>query len=101
MAISSPLFPHKLSKGFGNPMGGVVIAVNGTPVKNFRHLVELLRDCRDEFVVLSFAGRLWEGLVLPTKDATAATEGILEDNGIRAQGTPDALAVWNASRASR
>jgi hypothetical protein len=26
----------------------------------------------------------------------AATDDILTDNGIRSQGSPDALAVWNA-----
>jgi S1-C subfamily serine protease len=101
VAISSPLFPHKLSKGYSNPMGRIVSAVNGTPVKHFRHLVELLRDCRDDYVVLSLAGRFGEGLVFPRKEAAAATEAILTDNGIRAQGSPDAMAVWNGARAGR
>jgi hypothetical protein len=29
----------------------------------------------------------------------AATEEILTDNGVRSQGSPDALAVWNAKPA--
>ncbi len=101
VAISSPLFPHKLSKGYSNPMARIVTAVNGAPVKNLRHLVELLRDCRDDYVVISLAGRFGESLVFPRKEATAATERILADNGIRAQGSPDAMAVWNGTRASR
>lgn len=101
VAISSPLFPHKLSKGYGNVMGRIVTAVNGTPVKNLLHLVALLRECRDDHVVLALTGRFGEGLVFPCKDAAAATEGILADNGIRAQGSPDAMAAWNGSRASR
>ena len=101
VAISSPLFPHKLSKGYSNPMGRVVSAVNGTPVKNLRHLVELLRDCGDDWVVLSLAGRFGEGLVFPRKEAAAATEAILIDNGIRAQGSADVMSVWNGARAAR
>jgi S1-C subfamily serine protease len=101
VAISSPLFPHKLSKGYSNPMGRVVTAVNGTPVKNLLHLVGLLRECRDDHVVLTTAGHFGEGLVFPCKEAAAATEGILASNGVRAQGSPDAMAVWNGSRASR
>ncbi len=101
VTISSPLFPHKLSKGYSNPMGRIVTAVNGKPVKNLRHVVELLRDCPDEYVVISLAGRFGESLVLPRNEAAAATDGILADNGIRAQGSPDAMAVWNATRAWR
>jgi hypothetical protein len=101
VAISSPLFPHKLSKGYSNPMGRVVSAVNGTPVKNLRHLVELLRDCKDDWIVLSLAGRFGEGLVFPRKEAAAATEAILIDNGIRAQGSADVMSVWSGSRAAR
>jgi hypothetical protein len=26
----------------------------------------------------------------------AATDGILTDNGIRSQGSPDTMAIWNA-----
>ena len=101
VAISSPLFPHKLSKGYGNPMGRIVTAVNGTPVKNLLHLVELLRDSRDDYVVLSLAGRFGESLVFPRKEAAAATDGILTDNGIRSQGSADAMAVWKGTRAAR
>ena len=31
VVISSPLFPHKLSRGYGNPISRVVRAVNGDP----------------------------------------------------------------------
>ncbi len=96
--ITSPLFPHKLSKGYGSPAGRVVVAVNKTPVRNLVHLVELLRDCRDDFVVLSLAGHFSEDLVLPRKEAVAATEAILTDNGIRAQGSPELLRTWSGGK---
>ena len=34
--------------------------------------------------------------VIPRAEMLAATEEILSDNGIRAQGSPDTLAVWNS-----
>jgi hypothetical protein len=36
-----------------------------------------------------------ETLVFPRKELVAATEAILSDNGIRSQGSPDVMAVWN------
>jgi S1-C subfamily serine protease len=97
--VPSPFFPHKLSKGFGPPSIKIVKSINGTPVKNLLHLVQLLREARDEFVVVEFVGHNSETLVFPRKETLAATDEILNDNGVRAQGSPDALAVWNAKPA--
>jgi len=92
--ISSPLFPHKLANGYSNPAGSVVYSVNGTPVKSLKHLVELLRDLKDPFVTLEFAAKGGEALVFSRPALVAATDDILTDNGVRAQGSPDMLAVW-------
>ena len=35
-----------------------------------------------------------ETMVFPRADMVAATEGILTDNGIREQGSPELMAVW-------
>jgi S1-C subfamily serine protease len=96
VVVTSPFLPHKLSKGYGNPALGVVNKVNDIPVKNLRHLIEILRDSRAEFVKFEFALRGGETMVFPRKEMMTATEEILTDNGIRAQGSPDTLAVWNA-----
>jgi hypothetical protein len=64
-----------------------------------KHLVELLRDSRDEFIVLEFAGHGGESPIFPRKEMLAATEEILTDNGVRSQGSPDTLSVWNAKPA--
>lgn len=95
VVISSPFLPHKLAVGYGNPTGRVVAAVNHIQIKNLRHLVQVLRDCRDEFITLEFAGHAGEALVFPRSTTAAATEEILTDNGIRAQGSPDTLTVWS------
>jgi len=95
VVVSSPFFPNKLAIGYSNPVAGVVKTVNDKPVKNLRHLVEILRDSREELTKFEFAQRGGETLVFPHKDMVAATDDILADNGIRAQGSPDTLAVWN------
>jgi S1-C subfamily serine protease len=94
--VSSPFFPHKLTKGYDNPMLQVVKTLNGVPIKNLRHLVEVLRDSKDEFLRIEFDLRGAETLVFPRAEMVAATEDILTDNGVRSQGSADTLAVWGA-----
>ena len=96
VVICSPLFPHKLSRGYGNPFGEVVKTVNGIPVKNLAHLVEVLRDSKDEFVTVEFYGLASPMMVFPRAEMVADTDVILTDNDIRSQGSPDTMAVWNA-----
>ena len=98
--ISSPFFPHKLANGYSNATGSVVHSINGTPVKSLKHLVALLRDLSDPFVTIEFASRSGEALVFSRAAITAATDEILTDNGVRAQGSPDMLAVWQAKPAN-
>ena len=92
--MPSPLFPHALSKGYSDPTGGVLKSVNGTRVRSLAHLVTLLRDLKDEFLTLDFENRASEAMVFPRADLVAATEAILSDNGVRAQGSPDMMKIW-------
>jgi len=94
VVVSSPFLPHKLAAGYSNPMGRVVSTVNRVQIRNLRHLVQVLRDSRDTFVTVEFAGHLGEDLVFTRTEILAATEDILTDNGIRNQGSPDTLEVW-------
>ncbi|HEX9047207.1 MAG TPA: trypsin-like serine protease, partial [Verrucomicrobiae bacterium] len=93
--ISSPFFPHKLAQGYSNPRSEVVSAVNGIPVKNLAHLVEILRDTKEEFIRVECVNHFGETMVFPRAQMVAATDDILTDNGVRSQGSPDTLAVWN------
>jgi hypothetical protein len=98
VVISSPFFPHKLVTGYSNRFGSVVDSINGVPVRSLRHLVALLRDLKDDLVVLRFDQRLGETMVLPRQAMVDATEGVLQDNGIRSQGSQDMLDVWNGKK---
>ena len=92
--VPAPLFPHPLSKGYSDPTGSVLKAVNGTPVRSLAHLVGLLRDLKDDYVVLDFDNRASEAMVFPRAQLVSSTEAILSDNGVRAQGSPDMMKVW-------
>jgi len=99
VVVASPFLPHKLSKGYSNPAGKVVESINGITIKNLRQLVEVLRDCHDEFITIKFYGRAAESPIFPRKEMLADMDEILNDNGIRNQGSPDTLEVWNAKPA--
>lgn len=101
VVISSPFFPHRLAKGYSNAAGSVVRTINGQPVRSLVHLVEILRDMKDEFVTVETDGRGGETMVFRHKDMVAAIEEILNDNGVRAQGSPDMLAVWQTGQAAK
>ncbi len=81
--VASPLLPHRISKGYGDPVTCVVGEVNGVRIRNLRHLAETLRDATGTYVVFKFQDRRAETLVFRRAEITAAAEEILTDNGIR------------------
>jgi hypothetical protein len=94
VVISSPFFPHKLANGYSNPAGSVVYSLNGTHVHSLNHLVALLRDLKDPFITIEFDQKGNEALVFSRAAMLAATDDILTDNGVRAQGSPNMMKVW-------
>ena len=76
VVVSSPMFPHKMAKGYSSPTLKVVKSVNGTRIKNIRHLVETLRDAQDKYIVFEFDDRGSESIGFDPKEALQATEEI-------------------------
>jgi hypothetical protein len=37
-------------------------------------------------------------MVFPRAEMAAATDDILTDNGVRSQGSPDTMAIWNKGK---
>jgi len=92
------MLPHRVTKGYGNLPFGVVDKINDVEVKSLKHLVELLRDCSDEFITYEIAGN-YETVVFRTADMEATTEEVLSDEGIRYQFSKDLEAIWEAEPA--
>jgi S1-C subfamily serine protease len=95
--VASPLFPHRITQGYDDPNRGVLSEVNNIPVKNLRHLVEVLRDSSDEQVSFKFASAgvlTHETMVFNRSDLMEATGKILEENGIRYPYSADLRAIW-------
>jgi hypothetical protein len=95
VVVSAPFFPHKLVSGYSNRFGAVIYSINKVPVRSLRHAVTLLRDLKDDLIVIHFDQRGGETMVLPRKEMMAATEDILSDNGIRLQGSQDMMDAWH------
>ena len=98
VVVTAPLFSHRISVGYDNAVGSVVESINGVRIRSLAHLVAVLRDLTDEYVVLRFEQRSGENLVFKRSEALAATEAILSDNGIRSRGSDDMMQLWNAKR---
>jgi hypothetical protein len=99
VVITAPFFPSRLAEGYSSPAAQAVATVNGIHIKSLAHLVAVLRDLKDENVVIEFASRSGESMVFPRAQMVAATDGILTDNGVRAQGSADMLAIWQGKGA--
>ena len=94
VVVTSPMLPHRMTKGYGEPLGQIVESVDGTRIKNFRHLVETIRDVKDEFLTFRFAERGAETMVFRRKVMLDATEPLMSQNGIARRGSDDVLPVW-------
>ncbi|MEN9865312.1 MAG: hypothetical protein RL748_902 [Pseudomonadota bacterium] len=98
VVISSPFFSHKLLNGYDSRFGSVVHSINDQPVRSLRHLVALLRDLKDDLLVIRFDQRVGESIAVPRQAFIDATEDVLNDNGIRSQGSKDMMEVWQGKR---
>jgi S1-C subfamily serine protease len=98
VVIPSPMFPHKIAKGYSNPMTKVVKEVNGVPIRNLKHLVETLRDTKEKYITIVFDDRNSETLVFDRIEMLKATDEVLNDNGVRQQCSDDLAAIWENKR---
>jgi S1-C subfamily serine protease len=94
VVVSSPMFPHRIGKGYGNPFMKVIRDVNGIKIKNLKHLVETLRDCKEKYITIAFEDRFSETFVFDRLETLKATEEILSDNSVRQQASDDIAPIW-------
>lgn len=92
MAVTRPLLSHRVALGYDDPVGQVE-SVNGVTIRNLWHLVQVLRDTREEYVTFRFAEDHVETLVFPRKELEAARAEVMAENGIPRRGSPELMAV--------
>lgn len=94
VVVASPMFPHRITKGYDARNLGVISHVNDVEIRNLTHMVETLREIKDEYVIFRFASRVSETLVFRRQEIESITEDILTDNGIRHQCSKDLRDIW-------
>lgn len=90
IVISSRMFSHRITKGYGDPLSQVIKDINGIKIKNIRHLVEVIQNSK-EYIEINFEGNFVETMIFRKADMEAATEEILTENGIRFQCSNDLM----------
>jgi S1-C subfamily serine protease len=98
LVVVTAMLPHRIAKGYGDPSGQVVRQVNGTRIRNLRHLVETLRKVTDPYVEIDFHEKYVETLVFDRKEVLATMEDILSDNNIGHPCSADLRKVWGADK---
>jgi S1-C subfamily serine protease len=93
--ISSPMFPHRIGKGYGNPIAKVVKEVNGIKITSLKQLVETLRDTKEKYIVITFDDANSETFVFDRQEILKATDEILSDNSVRQQASEDIAPIWS------
>jgi S1-C subfamily serine protease len=100
VVVTSPMFPHRITKGYDDPERFVLTEVNGQRVKSLQHLVQLLRDDTQPQIVLKFAKasrRAHETMVFNRAELLESTAKIIEENGIRYPYSSDLRPLWEKS----
>ena len=98
--VASPMFPHRITKGYDDPERFVLSEVNGHRVKSLQHLVQLLRDDTEPRITLKFvrtSRRRHETMVFNRAELLESTIKIIEENGIRYPYSPDLRPLWEKS----
>lgn len=91
--LSLRMFPHPLVEGYDQQSFAAIRRINEVDIKNLTHLVETIRDSEGNFLIIEFYGS-YENLVLPREEMFAATDQILEDEGIRKPYSDDLRETW-------
>ncbi len=87
--VSTPMFPHRITKGYDSPMLGVVSEVNGQKIQNLAGLVKVMENADGPFIEIKFASERHEHIVFKREELLAAMDDILTDNGIRSRSSND------------
>lgn len=95
VVVPSNAFSSPLTKGYGSPALATLESINGEKVKNLAHAATLIRQAKDEFILCKFADHGVGSIVFRRSEVEAATESILQDNGIRSDCSDDLRAIWS------
>ena len=94
LVVVTAMLEDNSTKGYDNPSGQVVSHVNGTPIRNLRHLVETLRNSKEQYVEVEFTEKHVETLVFKRQEVLHVWKRLMLENGIREPSSADLRKVW-------
>jgi len=97
LVVLTQVLANDLTVGYEDLENVLLASVNDTPVRNLRHVMELIEACSSEYLRFSFQNNLV--LVLKPDDAKKATAEALEQHTIPAATSPDLCAETEAPAA--
>jgi len=94
VVLCCPILPHKITKGYGVSPLSVITHVNDKPVKSLRHLIGLIKENKEPFIIFRFEEDNEEKIVLEPKLVDKFGDEILRNNNIPSDRSEDLKDVW-------
>jgi len=94
VVVARDFLPHPITKGYEISYRPTVKSVNGETIKSLTHMIEVIKDSNEDFLVFEFFDDGQETLVFDREELLETTEEVLEDNSIRRQGSKRFEEAW-------
>lgn len=97
VVLAGNLLNHRINLAYDVPWFATLKSINGTTIKDLRHLVETLRDVSnggEEFVIFEFYDQNADRLVYRRQELLGSIEDVLDENGIRRPMSEDLEDIW-------
>lgn len=94
VVLCCPILPHKITKGYGVSPLSVLTHVNDKPVKSLRHLITMIKENKEPFIIFRFEEDNEEKIVLEPKLVEKFGAEILRNNNIPSDRSEDLKDVW-------
>ncbi|KAJ6390540.1 hypothetical protein OIU77_024699 [Salix suchowensis] len=89
IVILSQVLANEVNFGYEEMSNQQVLKLNGTPIKNIRHLAHLVDSCKNKYFVFEFEDNYV--VVLEREAASASSFHVLKDYGIPSERSSDLL----------
>jgi S1-C subfamily serine protease len=94
VVLCCPILPHKITKGYGVSPLSVVTHMNDQPVRSLRHLITMVKENKEPFIIFRFEEDNEEKIVLEPKLVEKFGAEILRNNNIPSDRSEDLKDVW-------
>ena len=94
VVLSCQMFQHPTREGYTDATLSTVKSVNGITIKNLAHMAQVIHDSTEQDLVIEFVDHAAQIMVFDRKAVLAATDEIMDQNGIRRPCSDDLAKIW-------